>query len=171
MALPTEQLLERAKRIRLVIFDVDGVLTDGRMTYGPNGEATKTFHVRDGHGIVLLRLAGLQTAILSARNSEIVRTRMRELGVKHLVLGERDKTLGLARILEATDVSADQAAFIGDDVNDVPVFPLVGLSACPADAAAEARERADFVTSSGGGQGAARELCELVLKAQDLWKP
>lgn len=171
MALSTEQLIERAKQVRLLIFDVDGVLTDGRLTYGPEGEATKTFHVRDGHGIVLVRLAGLQSAILSARHSEIVRTRMRELGVHHLVLGERDKALGFARLVESAGVRPEHAAFIGDDVNDLPVFPLVGLSACPADAAPEVRERADYVTSSPGGHGAARELCELVLKAQDLWKP
>lgn len=171
MTLSTEQVLERARQIRLVIFDVDGVLTDGRLTFGPNGEATKTFDVRDGHGIVMLRLAGLSTAILSARHSDIVRTRMRELGVRHLVLGEYDKPAGLARLLEATGVAAEHAAYIGDDVNDIPVFPLVGLSVAPADAAPEALERADYVTQKPGGRGAARELCELVLKSQDLWNP
>ncbi len=153
-----------------MVFDVDGVLTDGTLTYGPQGEALKTFSVHDGHGIVLLRQAGLTPAILSARDSEIVRTRMRELGVAHVLQGERDKRAGLARLLERTGCTAAEVAYIGDDVNDLPVLAEVGLSAAPADAVAEVRARVHLVSSRPGGKGAARELCELVLEAHGRWQ-
>jgi 3-deoxy-D-manno-octulosonate 8-phosphate phosphatase (KDO 8-P phosphatase) len=169
MPLSAQELEARARRIKLVVLDVDGVLTDGSLTYGPSGEALKTFNVRDGHGIVLLRLAGLEAAILSARDSEIVRTRMRELGVRYVLQGQRDKAKGIAILAERTGVSPAEMAFIGDDVNDIPAQALVGLSACPADAAPEVLPRVDFVTQARGGAGAARELCELVLKSQGKW--
>lgn len=169
MSLTRDELLQRARRVRLVIFDVDGVLTDGLLHYGSDGEAFKTFHVRDGHGIVLLRLAGIPQAILSARESEAVRTRMRELGVRYVLQGERDKAAGLERLLAQAEVSAEACAYIGDDVNDIPVLEKVGLAACPADAAPEAKRHAHLVTSATGGRGAARELCELVLEAHGKW--
>ena len=165
----TNELQTRARAIRLAVFDVDGVLTDGLLTYGPSGEATKTFNVHDGHGLVLLRLAEISTAILSARDSEIVRTRMRELGVRYVLQGRRDKAQGLDELLRVTELEASQVAYIGDDVNDVPVLRRVGLAACPADARPEAKEAAHLVTSASGGRGAARELCELILKAQGKW--
>lgn len=163
------ELVERARAVRLVVFDVDGVLTDGTLTYGAQGEALKTFHTHDGHGMVLLRLAGIEPAILSARDSEIVRTRMRELGVKHVVQGARDKSAGLDRLLAATGVAEHEVAYIGDDVNDLPVLVRVGLAACPADAAEEVRRKVHLIARRNGGKGAARELCELVLKAQGRW--
>lgn len=171
MPLSTDEVVERARRVRLLVFDVDGVLTDGRLVYGPDGEATKTFHVRDGFGIVLARLAGIPSAILSARDTEIVRTRMRELGVFLLEQGAHDKAAGLRRLAARTGIEPGEMAYMGDDVNDLPVFDHVLLSSCPADAAAEVRVRADFVAVAGGGQGAARELCERVLAAQGKWKP
>lgn len=166
----TEDLLRRARAIRLVVFDVDGVLTDGLLTYGPSGEATKTFSVHDGHGLVLLRLAGLTTGILSARDSEVVRTRMRELGVRHVLQGWRDKAKGLETLLDTTGLEASQVAYMGDDVNDVPVLSRVGLAACPANARPEALAHAHFLATETGGRGAARALCELVLKAQGKWE-
>lgn len=165
----TEELDARARRVRLVVFDVDGVLTDGLLTYGPSGEATKTFNVHDGHGLVLLRLAGIKTGILSARESEMVRTRMRELGVPHVLQGWRDKAKGLSLLLATTGLDASEVAYMGDDVNDVPVLSQVGLAACPSDARTEAKEHAHFIAQETGGRGAARALCELVLKAQDKW--
>lgn len=165
----SEELTARARLIRLVVFDVDGVLTDGLLTYGPSGEATKTFNVHDGHGLVLLRLAGITTAILSARESEMVRTRMRELGVPHVMQGWRDKAKGLSLLLAATKLEASEVAYIGDDVNDVPVLAQVGLAACPADARDEAKAHAHFITNETGGRGAARALSELILKAQGKW--
>jgi 3-deoxy-D-manno-octulosonate 8-phosphate phosphatase (KDO 8-P phosphatase) len=166
MPLDAATLEERARKIQLVLFDVDGVLTDGTLTYGPNGEALKTFHVRDGHGIVLLRLAGIRTGILSARDSEIVRSRMRELGVTLLSQGQRDKSRGLDDLLLRSGVDASAVAFMGDDVNDLPALARVGLSAAPADAEPDVLARVDYVAPRAGGLGAARNLCELILKAQ-----
>jgi 3-deoxy-D-manno-octulosonate 8-phosphate phosphatase (KDO 8-P phosphatase) len=171
MTLDLTALEDRARRIRLVLFDVDGVLTDGQLTYGPSGEALKTFNTRDGHGIVLLRLAGIETGILSARDSEIVRARARELGIRLQSQGLRDKSVALDGLLARTGLTSDEVAFMGDDVNDLPALARVGLSAAPADAAAEVLGRADFVSSRAGGHGAARELCELILKAQGKWAP
>lgn len=152
--------------MRLCAFDVDGVLTDGRLVYGPQGEAFKTFNVRDGHGIVLLRLAGVECAVLSGRESEIVRTRMRELGVYRVYQGERDKADAFGRLCRAAAVTPSEVAYMGDDVNDVPVLERCALAACPADACAEAKERAHLVARAGGGLGAARELCDLILEAR-----
>lgn len=162
----SEPPYEIARRLRLVVFDVDGVLTDGLLTYGPSGEALKTFHTRDGHGLVLLRLAGLEPAILSARDSEIVRTRMRELGVRLVLQGQRDKAKGIELLSDRAGCGLDETAFMGDDVNDLPALTRVGLSACPADAHAEVLARTDLVTRNPGGRGAARELCDLVLQAK-----
>lgn len=166
MPLDVPTLEGRARNIQLVLFDVDGVLTDGSLTYGPSGEALKTFHVRDGHGIVLLRLAGIRTGILSARDSEIVRARMRELGVTLLSQGQRDKSVGLDQLLQRAGVDASAVAFMGDDVNDLPVLARVGLSAAPADAEPDVLARVDFIAQRAGGQGAARDLCDLILRAQ-----
>jgi 3-deoxy-D-manno-octulosonate 8-phosphate phosphatase (KDO 8-P phosphatase) len=167
--LPREELESRAKRIRLVVFDVDGVLTDGLLTYGPQGEALKTFSTHDGHGMVLLRLAGIPCAILSARDSEIVRTRMRDLGVPFVLQGQRDKGAGLDRLLALSGRDASEIAYMGDDVNDLPALARVGLPACPCDATPEVRAMAAFEATRPGGRGAARELAELVLKAQGKW--
>jgi 3-deoxy-D-manno-octulosonate 8-phosphate phosphatase (KDO 8-P phosphatase) len=163
MPLAPDVLAARARRIRLAVFDVDGVLTDGLLHYGPEGEAWKTFHVRDGHGIVLLRLAGVPSAVLTGRESEAVRARMRELGVRHVVTGCRDKGKGLEALLARAGVAAEEAAYMGDDVNDLPAFDRAGLSACPADADASLLARADLVVRAPGGRGAARELCDLLL--------
>ncbi len=166
---PLPDLLERAQRVKLAVFDVDGVLTDGTLTYGPGGEALKTFSVHDGHGIVLLREAGVLCAILSARDSDIVRVRMRDLKVPHVLQGERDKRAGFERLLALTGMSADEVAYIGDDVNDLPVLKLVGLAVCPADAAPEVRPAVHLVCAKPGGRGAVRELCELILKSRRAW--
>lgn len=162
----TPDLLDAARRVRLVLFDVDGVLTDGRLHYGASGEVMKTFHARDGHGLVLLRLAGLATGVLSGRDSEIVRTRMREVGARHVVQGSRDKSASLDRLLADTGLTAGQVAFMGDDVNDVAVLKRVGFSGAPSDAAAQALSVSMFVAAKPGGLGAAREFCDVILEAQ-----
>jgi 3-deoxy-D-manno-octulosonate 8-phosphate phosphatase (KDO 8-P phosphatase) len=171
MALERPAVEEKARRIKLVLFDVDGVLTDGQLIYGPSGEALKTFNTRDGHGIVLLRLAGIESGILSARDSEIVRARARELGIRHPSQGHRDKSVALDGLLARAGRTLDEVAFMGDDVNDLPALSQVGLSAAPADAAAEVLARVDFISSRQGGHGAARELCELILQSQGKWSP
>jgi 3-deoxy-D-manno-octulosonate 8-phosphate phosphatase (KDO 8-P phosphatase) len=145
---------------------VDGVLTDGRLYYGPDGEALKAFDVKDGHGIVLLR-DHVDFGVVSGRPGKASQRRLEELGVKHLVFGERDKLAGYARLAHL-GVPDEAVAYIGDDVNDLPLLRKVGLSACPADARAEVRAAVHLVTVAPGGRGAVRELCDLILRARGL---
>jgi 3-deoxy-D-manno-octulosonate 8-phosphate phosphatase (KDO 8-P phosphatase) len=161
-----QELVRRAARIRLILLDVDGVLTDGRLWYGPDGEALKAFDVKDGHGIVLLR-DHVDFGVVSGRPGKTSQRRLEELRFKHLVFGERDKLAGYAKLAHL-DVPDDEVAYMGDDVNDVPLLRKVGLAACPADAHPDARLAAHFVTASPGGRGAVRELCDLVLRAKGI---
>ena len=157
---------ERAARVKLMIFDVDGVLTDGRLYFGPGGEALKVFDVRDGLGVKRLHYAGVATAILSSRSSEIVALRARELGIVHLRQGVADKAEGFARLLGASGFAAEDCGFMGDDLPDLPVLATVGFAAAVADAVPEVRAAAHWVAQARGGRGAARELAEFVLRAQ-----
>jgi 3-deoxy-D-manno-octulosonate 8-phosphate phosphatase (KDO 8-P phosphatase) len=161
-----QALVARAARVRLVLLDVDGVLTDGRLYYGREGEAFKAFDVRDGHGVVMLR-DHVDFGVVSGRPGEASLRRLEELRVKHLVFGERDKLAGYARLahLGVADV---EVAYMGDDVNDLPLLARVGLSACPADARPEVRAAVHLVTAAPGGRGAVRELCDLILHAKGL---
>jgi 3-deoxy-D-manno-octulosonate 8-phosphate phosphatase (KDO 8-P phosphatase) len=159
-----QALVARAARIRLVLLDVDGVLTDGRLYYGPDGEALKAFDVKDGHGIVLLR-EQVDFGVISGRPGKASERRLQELRFKHLVFGERDKLAGYAR-LARLGLADDEVAYMGDDVNDVPLLRRVGLSACPADARPEVKEVVHFVARSPGGRGAVRELCDVILSAK-----
>lgn len=159
-----QEIVARAARIRLVLLDVDGVLTDGRLYYGPQGEELKVFDVSDGHGIVLLR-DQVDFGVISGRPANASEVRLRELRVKHLVFGERDKLAGYARLANL-GVPDSEVAYMGDDVNDLPLLAKVGLSACPADARPEVREAVHFVCRAPGGRGAVRELCDLILRAR-----
>jgi len=159
-------LVARAARLRLLILDVDGVLTDGRIYYGPEGEALKAFDVKDGHGLVLLR-DHLALAVISGRPGKASEVRLRELGVKHLVFGQRDKLAGYAT-LAPLGIPDEEVGYIGDDVNDLPLLRKVGLSAAPADARPEVLAAVHLVTRSPGGRGAVRELCDLILRAKGL---
>ncbi|HSN92961.1 MAG TPA: HAD hydrolase family protein [Anaeromyxobacteraceae bacterium] len=161
-----QELLRRAARVRLVLLDVDGVLTDGRLWYGPEGEAMKAFDVQDGHGIVLLR-AHVDFGVISGRPGKTSERRLEELRFKHAIYGERDKLAGYGKLAHLGIPDAE-VAYMGDDVNDLPLLARVGLSACPADARPEVRERVHFVAASPGGRGAVRELCELVLRAKGI---
>jgi 3-deoxy-D-manno-octulosonate 8-phosphate phosphatase (KDO 8-P phosphatase) len=161
-----QALVARARKIRLVLLDVDGVLTDGRLYYGEQGEMMKAFDVKDGHAIVMLR-PHVAFGVVSGRPGKASETRLRELRFEHLVYGERDKLAGYARLAHL-GIPDDEVAYMGDDVNDVPLLRRVGLSACPADAVPEARDAVHFVTRSPGGRGAVRELCELILRAKGI---
>lgn len=163
MAVPAEV---RAASVSLVILDVDGVLTDGRLYFGPQGEALKVFDVRDGQGIKLLREAGLEVAILSSRRSDIVAARARELGVTHVLQGETDKLAGFRSLLADTKKTAAQCAFIGDDWPDLPVLTKVGFAATVAGAAREVQQIAHWIATAEGGRGAVRQLAEFILRAQ-----
>jgi len=159
-------LVARAARIRLVLLDIDGVLTDGRLYYGEGGETLKAFDVRDGHGIVMLR-DHLDFGVISGRSGKTSEVRLRELRFKHLVFGERDKLAGYAALAHL-GIPDDEVAYMGDDVNDVPLLKRVGPAACPADALAEVKEAVHFVALSPGGRGAVRELCDLLRHAKGL---
>ncbi|HKD39221.1 MAG TPA: HAD hydrolase family protein [Myxococcaceae bacterium] len=163
------ELLSRAASVKLLVFDVDGVLTDGGLYYGPSGEALKRFDVKDGHALVMARLVGLPGAVLTARTSSIVEIRARELRLAAVAQGKKDKVLGLREILEQLGTPAEACAYMGDDVNDLGALRMVGLPSCPADAAPEVRQQSLFIAQRPGGRGAARELIELCLKASDRW--
>ena len=165
-----DELTERAARVRLLVFDVDGVLTDGGLYYGEAGEVMKRFDVKDGHALVMARLAGLPSALLTARSSSIVEVRGRELGLAAVFQGRKDKTAGFHELLAHLSLPPEQCAYMGDDVNDLGPLGLCGLSACPADAALEVRQEVHYIARNRGGQGAARELVELCLKASGRWE-
>lgn len=159
---------QRAVRIRLVVLDVDGVLTDGRLYYGPEGESLKVFDVRDGHGIKMLAAHGIETAILSARSSPIVERRARELGVARVLQGRGDKAAGFRELLDATRLSSAQVAYIGDDLPDLPVLREAGLAATVDDARDEVKAVAHWVAAQPGGRAAVRALAEFILRAQGV---
>jgi 3-deoxy-D-manno-octulosonate 8-phosphate phosphatase (KDO 8-P phosphatase) len=165
-----EELTRRARAVELLVFDVDGVLTDGGLYYGPTGEALKRFDVKDGHGLVLARLVGLRAAVLTARKSDMVAKRGAELGLCAIEQGHKDKKKGLLEMLGRLGLGPEACAYMGDDVNDLAPMALVGLPACPSDAVPEVRQRALFVAQGTGGHGAARELVELCLKASNRWE-
>ena len=152
-----------AAGIRLLVLDVDGVLTDGRLYFGPQGEALKLFHVRDGHGIRQLDQAGIEVAVISGRRSKMVDLRCHELGVSHVYQGVDDKISAFQRLCSRLDIEASACACVGDDVLDVPLMRTVALAFAVADAHPEARRAADIVTTLPGGCGAVREVCDYLL--------
>ncbi len=162
-------LEERAAGVKLVVFDVDGVLTDGSLWYGPQGEALKRFNVKDGHAMVLARLTNLPVALLTARTSPMVEARAAELKLAKVFQGRRDKGLALVELCGEFGLTPTDCAYMGDDLNDLPALQQAGLAACPADAVAEVRAAVHCVATAKGGHGAARELLELVLKATHRW--
>ena len=168
-ALAADELTARARKVRVLAFDVDGVCTDGRLYYGPTGEMLHAFHARDGLGLVLARTAGITLCAVSGRDSFHVSARMRELRVPHILQGIQHKKDALDRVLAGVGATFDELAYIGDDVNDLSVLTCAGLSACVADAADDVFAQVHYVTRRRGGEGALRELIELVLKAQEKW--
>jgi 3-deoxy-D-manno-octulosonate 8-phosphate phosphatase (KDO 8-P phosphatase) len=161
----TPDLADRARRIRLLLLDVDGVLTDGRLYYGAEGEAMKAFDVKDGHGLVLLR-DHVELGVISGRPG-LARRRLEELRFKHLVFAQRDKLQGYAELAHL-GIPDEEVAYMGDDVNDLGLLARVGLSAAPADAHDAVRAAVHFVASRPGGRGAVRELVELLLDAKGV---
>jgi 3-deoxy-D-manno-octulosonate 8-phosphate phosphatase (KDO 8-P phosphatase) len=164
-----EELADRLARVRLMIFDCDGVLTDGRLVYGAEGEALKQFHARDGLGLVMARVAGIKRAVLTGRNSAIVQRRCTELRFDAIKLGRFDKRAALAEILAETGCEAAEALYMGDDLIDLPAMYEVGLGVAVPEAPREVRDAADWVTTSPGGHGAVREMVDLVLKSGGLF--
>ncbi len=157
--------------ITCILSDVDGVMTDGGIIYDSAGNETKRFHVRDGLGIKLWMQANFSFGIITARNSEMVNRRAEELGVKNISQGKGAKLGRAIKMAESMGCLLEHICYIGDDLPDIPVMKAVGLAAAPADAATYAREQADWVLRSEGGQGAVREVVERLLRGKDLWEP
>jgi 3-deoxy-D-manno-octulosonate 8-phosphate phosphatase (KDO 8-P phosphatase) len=155
-----------AAAIRLLVLDVDGTMTDGRLYFGPRGEAFKVFHVRDGQGIKRLDATGVQVAVISGRTSKMVSVRCRELGVEHVIQGAEDKVRAFEKLRKRLKIEASESACVGDDAVDVPLMKVVKLAFAVADAHRDALRAAHVVTSLPGGQGAVREVCDYLLDAR-----
>ena len=161
-----QDLLQRAARIKLLALDVDGTLNDGRLWFTSDGKEIKAFSVIDGLGMKLLRDHSIEVALITARDSPMVQVRARELGLRHVYQASRDKLESLGHLLHALSLKADQVAYMGDDLPDLPVLGAAGLSCAPANAHPWVRERVHWVTPENGGEGAVRRLCDAILLAQ-----
>ena len=166
----TGDALDRAKRVKLIIFDVDGVLTDGGIYYGANGELFKAFHCRDGFGITLAHSCRIKTAIITGRTSAITPLRAANLKISTVLQGQMNKRDAYKKIKAQFDLPDEEICYVADDVIDLPVFVQVGFRAAVGDAAAEVIERAHFVSNNFGGRGAVREIIEFILKAKGFWQ-
>ncbi len=165
----SEPLRKKIAHISLLILDVDGVLTDGRIIIDDDGKETKQFDVKDGHGIKMLLRTGVEVMFLTGRRSRVVAHRAQDLGVREVHQGVRNKLAVFETIIRDKKIPAERIAYMGDDIVDVPLFKHVGFSATVADACEEARKSCDYVTEKGGGRGAVREVCELILRIQGKW--
>ena len=165
-----KDIKEKLKRIKLLILDVDGVMTDGRIIMDDEGHEIKNFNVRDGHGLKLIQRYGIKVAILTGRQSKVVEHRAKDLEIKDVYQKVYNKKEVFDKILKKHKLSANDAAFIGDDIVDIPVLRRVGFSVAVADAADVVKKSVDYVTKNRGGHGAIREVCEMILQAQDKWK-
>ena len=156
----------RAEKIKLLILDVDGVLTDGKLFFDDQGREYKSFHARDGHGIKLLRQSGVEVAVISGRSSRSVLLRMQSLGIEYVYQGQENKLQALQEILQSLAIRPEQAAHVGDDLLDLPIMRQVGLAIAVNDANFAVREYAHWCTSLPGGLGAVREVCDFIMQAQ-----
>jgi 3-deoxy-D-manno-octulosonate 8-phosphate phosphatase (KDO 8-P phosphatase) len=161
-----KDILEKAAQIKLVVFDVDGVLTDGSLFIGDDGQEYKAFHSRDGLGMKMLHRSGVEIGIITARSSEVVRHRMENLDIQHVYQGQLEKLPAFEDLVSKLGLSFEQTAYVGDDVVDLPVMRRAGLAVAVADAHPLAKQHAHWQTPHGGGRGAARDVCELIMEAQ-----
>lgn len=164
-----EELLARARKVELAIFDVDGVMTDGGLIYGDDGREYKSFHSLDGHGLKMLKMCGVELAIITGRTSQVVEYRAKNIGIDHLYQGVHDKLAAYRELLTATGLEEGQTAYMGDDVVDLPILVRAGLSIAVPGAAVPVHDHVHYVTRTKGGQGAVREACELILRAKGCW--
>jgi 3-deoxy-D-manno-octulosonate 8-phosphate phosphatase (KDO 8-P phosphatase) len=161
-----QDILEKAQKIKLVVFDVDGVLTDGRLIIGDDGQEYKSFHSRDGHGMRLLQYTGVKIAVITGRTSKTVEHRMRDLGISHVYQGQKVKLPAFEALIQDLSLDADECAYVGDDWVDLSIMQRVGLAIAVQDADALVKKHAHWITPSKGGYGAAREVCELIMEGQ-----
>jgi 3-deoxy-D-manno-octulosonate 8-phosphate phosphatase (KDO 8-P phosphatase) len=165
-----KKIKDIAKNIKLLILDVDGVLTDGSIILDNEGNEFKAFHVRDGHGIKMLEKAGINVAIITGRYSKVVDRRAKELGIKEVFQRCHIKSVAFDHLIEKFGLRPEEVAYIGDDIVDIPIFKRVGLSIAVSDATEETKAEAMMVTRNRGGKGAVREICEFLLKSKGLWQ-
>jgi 3-deoxy-D-manno-octulosonate 8-phosphate phosphatase (KDO 8-P phosphatase) len=165
-----QNIIEKAKQIRLMIFDIDGVLTQGHLFYGPDGHQLKVFHVHDGQGIKFLQQTGVEVAAITACKSEMTAKRLKDLGIAHAYLGTQDKLAAYEDLKQKLKLQDHQVAYLGDDLPDLPVITRVGLGMTVANASEIMRKNASFVTKAKGGKGAAREVCEIIMNAQGTYQ-
>lgn len=165
-----ETLLGKIRDVRLLMLDVDGVLTDGRIIMNDQGFESKHFDVRDGHGLKVLMRYGIGVALVTGRRSSVVEHRAKDLGIQEVYQGIWNKVEILEEILRKMKLHPEQAAYVGDDIVDIPVMQRVGFAVAVRDAAADTKKIAHYVTKKKGGRGAVREVCEIILKAQDHWQ-
>ncbi len=165
-----ESATEAAKKIKMIVFDVDGVMTDGSITYDEDGKEYKTFNAKDGHGVVRMNKSGFITAIITARNNGTVAHRAKNLNFTELYQGYKHKLPALEELLKKYNLNLENVAYMGDDLPDICILAGVGLAACPSDAVKEVQETCNFISRYGGGKGAVRELCDFILDAQGIEK-
>jgi len=168
-ALPVLTTRSTAQDVRLLVLDVDGTLTDGSIILAADGTESKRFSVRDGMGLRLVREAGVQVAVLSARSAGAVEHRMKQLKIECVVQGADNKAIGIQRVLEQTGIAPEYTAMMGDDILDLPAMVRTGFAVAVGDAAPEVKQHAEYVTAAHGGDGAVRETCEFLLKEQGKW--
>jgi len=166
----SQEIIDKASKIKLLILDIDGVLSDNKLYFGDNGIEYKTFYTRDGHGMVMLQNSGIEIAIITGRESPLIDLRMKNLKVKHVYQGRPDKLPTFMELINKLNLSFEEVAYMGDDILDLPILIRVGLAACPKDADIEVIKRTPLVSKYIGGQGCVREVCELILKSQNLWQ-
>jgi 3-deoxy-D-manno-octulosonate 8-phosphate phosphatase (KDO 8-P phosphatase) len=165
-----KKLIPKIRELRLMILDVDGVMTDGRIIMDDTGRETKNFNVKDGHGIKMLIRYGIDVIIITGRQSKVVEHRARDLGIGEVHQGIHDKVEIFTEILRRRKLDREHVAYMGDDVVDIPLLNRVGFSAAVADASEEVKRSVDYITVKAGGNGAVREVCELILRCQDKWR-
>jgi 3-deoxy-D-manno-octulosonate 8-phosphate phosphatase (KDO 8-P phosphatase) len=163
--------MEQARQIKLLILDVDGVLTDGKLFFDHLGNEFKAFHAHDGHGIKMLQQTGIEIAVISGRESLIVTKRMEELDVSLVYQNQRDKRAAFAELLQKLDLTPEQVAYVGDDVVDLPIMTQVGLAIAVGNAVEAVKACADWTTTLEGGNGAVREVCDMIMQSQDFFEP
>jgi len=161
-----QNILDRAARIKVVIFDVDGVLTDGGLFMDKDGHEYKKFNSRDGHGMKMLQETGVKVAIITGRTSDVVTHRMTGLGIEHVYQGQHDKRIAFQELLTKLSIDADEVAYVGDDIVDLPVMRQVGFAVAVQDAHDAVKKHSHWQTPSVGGRGAARDICELIMESQ-----
>ena len=169
-AVPDERLLNKIRKVKLLILDVDGVMTDGRIIIDDAGLESKQFDVRDGHGLKMLMRCGIGVALLTGRTSRVVEHRAADLGITQVYQGVWKKAEAFSGILERYKLAPEETAYVGDDIVDIPLLKRVGFAVAVADAVPEARNVADYVTKRPGGRGAVREVCEMILTGQGRWE-